>query len=205
MFEWKIGQNIFSGTQNRDFQWFFYFSVKIVKFQNLNRWKCLNSFIFSSKWLECVVLVRQKNKMLPFRNPEKCMILTKNSALPADDMRKYVDDTRTTCQRHITCECGPKSRKKNLGRVKIMKKNWGGSNGNIFFFCLTLSNGVVCVCVCVWPLGIFFESMYSHVYGVKWSLRGVSLGSFWIFRKFSILPVWRPFLGQNWPQNGHFH
>ncbi len=32
----------------------------------------------------------------------------------------------------------------------------------------------------------FFESMYSHVYAVKWSLKGVALGSFWNFSKIFI-------------------
>ncbi len=68
------------------------------------------------------------------------MILTKISALCADDTkkyaddtrkyaddtRKYMDDTRTNCRRHITREFGPKSRKKNLGGGKWKKKNlWG--------------------------------------------------------------------------------
>ena len=47
---------------------------------------------------------------------------------------------------------------------------------------LTLSNGMVCVCVClcvcgyagVWLSTPAYECMYTHVYGVQWSQRGVS-------------------------------
>ena len=50
-------------------------------------------------------------------------------------------------------------------------------------------------------IGIFMVSI-GH-YG------GSLLTLFWIFRKFSFLavwrPFWRPFLGQNSPQNWHFH
>ena len=52
---------------------------------------------------------------------------------------------------------------------------------------LTLSNGVVSVCMYVrvqWAF--FFESIYSHVYGVKWSLWGVPIGSFLNFSKILI-------------------
>ena len=52
---------------------------------------------------------------------------------------------------------------------------------------LTLSNGVVSVCVSVcMQWAFFFESIYSHVYGVKWSLWGVPIGSFLNFSKILI-------------------
>ena len=41
------------------------------------------------------------------------------------------------------------------------------------------------MCVCP-QWAFFFESIYSHVYGVKWSLWGVPIGSFLNFSKILI-------------------
>ena len=51
-------------------------------------------------------------------------------------------------------------------------------------------------CVCVLTVGIFFESMHRHVYDCKWSLRGVTLGSFLNFSKFSFLAIFWRFLSR---------
>ena len=51
------------------------------------------------------------------------------------------------------------------------------------------------VCLCI-NSGNFFESMHRHVYDCKWSLRGVTLGSFLNFSKFSFLAIFWRFLSR---------
>ena len=46
---------------------------------------------------------------------------------PVDDMQKYVDDTRTTCRRHITRGFCPKMKKKHPGAPKWQKQNNSGA------------------------------------------------------------------------------
>ena len=64
-----------------------------------------------------------------FENPEKCTILTKMSALHADDMQPCENDMRTTCRRHITRDFGLKIRKKIGGSETKKKHRWGMTEG----------------------------------------------------------------------------
>ena len=58
----------------------------------------------------------------------------------------------------------------------------------------------------LFALGFFFESIYSHVYGVQLSLWRFLLTFFFrFFLKFKFWAVWRPILGQNLPQIWKFH